>query len=132
MSTTVTAAVTKQQLEVGDIVSDRELLNIHGETVQIPDPERMVHLQFRRYAEFGVEGKMSPFAALDPRSWLAAGRALTQAPSLHGATGKGEDHMGLPADLLIGTDGKVIAVKYGKRVDDQWSVDELLGLARRR
>jgi peroxiredoxin len=158
--------------------------------VQIPDPERVVHLQFRRYAgcpvcnlhlrsiavrhdelvaaglrevvvfhssaetmlplqgelpfaaiadpekklyaEFGVEAKMSPLAALNPRSWMAAGRALTQAPSLKGATGKGEEHMGLPADFLIGADGRVIAVKYGKRVDDQWSVQQLLGLAKGR
>lgn len=40
--------------------------------------------------------------------------------------------MGLPADFLIGADGRVIAVKYGNRIDDHWSVDELLGLAKGR
>ena len=68
-------------------------------------------------------------AALDPRSWLAAGRAIARAPSLHGATGPGEQHMGLPADFLVGRDGRIVAAKYGRRVDDHWSVDELLGLA---
>lgn len=92
----------------------------------LADPEKKL------YAEFGVEAKMSPFAALNPRSWMAAGRALTQAPSLKGATGKGEEHLGLPADFLIGADGRVIAVNYGKRIDDQWPVEELLGLAERR
>jgi hypothetical protein len=38
---------------------------------------------------------------------------------------------GLPADFLIGTDGRVLAVKYGQHADDHWSVGELLGIARR-
>lgn len=175
--------IAPTQFKVGDLVSDRTLVTIHGEPVQIPDQERLVHLQFRRYsgcpvcnvhlrafskrhdeieaagirevvlfhsqaetmrelqgglpfaviadpkrklyAEFGV-GKMSALAALDPRSWRAAARALTAAESLHGAAGLGEKHTGAPADLLIDTNGRVRAAKYGKRVDDHWSVDELL------
>jgi hypothetical protein len=34
--------------------------------------------------------------------------------------------LGFPADFLIASNGSVIAVKYGKNADDQWSVDELL------
>ncbi len=90
--------------------------------VAIADPQKKL------YAEFGVE-TMSPWLALDPRSWRAAGRAIARAPSLHGATGPGEQHMGLPADFLVGRDGRIVAAKYGRRVDDHWSVDELLGLA---
>jgi len=93
----------------------------------IADPEKKL------YAEFGVE-KMSPrvalMAALSPRSWLAAGRALRRAPSLRGAAGKGEEHLGLPADFLIGPGGWVLAANYGKYVDDHWSVDELLDLTK--
>jgi hypothetical protein len=93
----------------------------------IADPEKKL------YAEFGVQ-KMSPMAALmaalSPRSWRAAGRALMRAPSLRGAAGRGEEHLGLPADFLIGPDGRVLAARYGKYVDDQWSVDELLDLAK--
>ena len=37
---------------------------------------------------------------------------------------------GLPADLLIGADGKVVASHYGKHAYDQWSVDELLALVK--
>jgi hypothetical protein len=48
--------------------------------------------------------------------------------SLRGAAGLGEKHLGLPADLLIGSDGRVLATKYGSHADDQWSVDELLDL----
>jgi len=95
--------------------------------VAIADPEKKL------YAEFGVE-KMSPVAALraalSPRSWRAAWRALTRAPSLRGAAGRGEEHLGLPADFLIRPDGRILAARYGRYVDDHWSVDELLDLTR--
>jgi peroxiredoxin len=179
------------EVNVGDVLRRRELVSIHGDPLQIPEPRRLVHLQFRRYAgcpvcnlhlrsiaqrheevlaagirevvvfhssaetmlgfqgglpfaavadpekklyaEFGVV-KMSPVAALgaamSPRSWRAAGRALRMAPSLRGAVGRGEEHLGLPADFLIEPDGRVLAAKYGRYVDDPWSVDELLDLAR--
>ncbi len=175
------------RVNVGDVMPHRELVTIHGDLVALPDAERLVHLQFRRYSgcpvcnlhlssvarrhddilaagvreivvfhskqeimldfqgqlpfpaiadpekklysEFGVE-RMSPWLAFHPRSWRAAGRALTQAPSLRGAMGKGEEHMGLPTDFLIGCDGQVLAAKYGQFVDDHWSVDELLALTR--
>jgi hypothetical protein len=71
-------------------------------------------------------------AALNPRSWRAAARALTRAPSLRGAAGRGERKLGLPAEFLIGGDGRILAVKYGRVVDDHWPVDELLSLARPR
>ena len=177
----------QSKLKIGDVLNRRELMTIRGNPIQMPDPERLVHLQFRRYAgcpvcnlhlrsiakryddilaaglkevvvfhstaetmlefqgqlpfasiadpdkrlyaEFGVDRKMSPTAALNPRTWLAAGRALVSAPSLHGAADKGEEHLGLPADFLIGSDGRILAAKYGKRVDDHWSVDKLLKLA---
>ena len=38
------------QLTVGDVVRPLELTTIHGNSVRIPDSERRVHLQFRRYA----------------------------------------------------------------------------------
>jgi peroxiredoxin len=179
------------RMKVGQVLNRCELVTIHGDPVQIPEPHWHLHLQFRRYAgcpvcnlhlrsiarrheeilaagirevvvfhssadtmlgfqgglpfaaiadpekklyaEFGVE-KMSSLAALiaalTPRSWLAAGRALRRAPSLRGAAGKGEEHLGLPVDFLIGPGGRVLAAKDGKYVDDQWSVDELLDLAK--
>lgn len=91
----------------------------------IADPDK------RLYAEFGV-GQMSWLSAFDPRSWRAVYRALTRSPSLRGAMGMGEQHMGLPADFLIGADGVMLAAKYGEYVDDHWSVDDLLALARTR
>jgi hypothetical protein len=38
--------------------------------------------------------------------------------------------LGLPADFLIGPSGRINAVKYGADAYDQWSVDELLTLAK--
>ncbi|EPQ80656.1 hypothetical protein MMEU_1181 [Mycobacterium marinum str. Europe] len=78
------------------------------------------------YHEFGVES--SPKAVLSPRAWMAASRGM-KGQSWRGAAGIGEGHLGLPADFLIGSDGRVLATKYGNHADDQWSVDELLGLA---
>lgn len=43
---------------------------------------------------------------------------------------KGEGALVIPADFLIAPDGHVLARKYGEHADDQWSVDELLSLAR--
>jgi len=175
------------RLKIGDVIQKRELANIHCDPVRLADADRLIHLQFRRYAgcpacnvhlrsiarrypeilgagivevvvfhsrrdtmlgfqgelpfaaiadpekklyaEFGV-GEMSWWSAFDPRSWRAVYRALTRSPSLRGAMGRGEAHMGLPADFLIGTDGSILAAKYGAYVDDHWSVDELLALAR--
>ncbi len=169
------------RIKVGDVVTARQLCDIHDKPVRIPDPEQLVHLQFRRFAgcpicnlhmrsisqrhdeiaaagvrevvvfhssadallefqadlpfatiadpdkelyqEFGVES--SPKALLSPRAWSAATRGM-KGQSLRGAAGLGEKHLGLPADFLIGSDGRVLAAKYGGHADDQWSVDELL------
>jgi len=173
------------KIEVGDVVTSRELSDIHDATVLVPDPARMVHLQFRRFAgcpicnlhmrsisqrhdeivaagirevvvfhssaealrefqgklpfatiadpgknlyrEFGVES--SPKALLNPRTWSSAARGMRGLSSMRGAAGVGEEHLGLPGDFLIGSDGRVFATKYGRNADDQWSVDELLDLA---
>lgn len=173
-----------RRIEVGDVLAAHQLSDIHDQTVPVPDPDHLVHLQFRRFAgcpicnlhlrsisgrhdeivaagirevavfhssasamreyqaelpfatiadpakelyhEFGVES--SPKAVLSPRAWMAAGRGM-KGQSWRGAAGIGEGHLGLPADFLIGSDGRVLATKYGNHADDQWSVDELLGLA---
>ena len=165
-----------------------EFRSVTGELIAVPDPQRLVHLQFRRFAgcpicnlhlqsfvsrhdeienasirevvffhspadELAEHTADLPFAAvadpdkvvyrrfgveagaralLDPRSWRAIvrGIALTsagrfRAPSLRQPGGR----LGLPADFLIAPDGTVLAAKYGRHADDQWSVDEVLALA---
>jgi peroxiredoxin len=89
----------------------------------VADPDRKL------YKEFGVEASLR--ATLHPRAMLAAARGMRWSKA-SGAIGRGENHFGKPADFLIGTDGTVLACKYGTHADDQWSVDELLELAERR
>ena len=45
--------------------------------------------------------------------------------SLIGGLAPRENHLGKPADFLIGPDGTIRACKYGVHADDQWSVDEV-------
>ncbi|GAB3585502.1 peroxiredoxin-like family protein [Amycolatopsis endophytica] len=168
-------------------VDERELVTVTGERVPVPDPERLVHLQFRRFAgcpvcnlhlrsvvrrhdeivaagirevvffhspedelrdhglpfaviadpgrrhyrEFGVESGRR--ALLDPRAWgaIVRGSALTLVGKYRPPAVKQEGgRLGLPADFLVDPGGHVLAHKYGEHADDQWSVDELLALAR--
>ena len=39
-------------------------------------------------------------------------------------------HLGLPADFLIDTGGRVLASKRGRHANDQWTVDQVLAYAR--
>jgi hypothetical protein len=177
------------QLSPGDLVAPRVLTTIRAEPVPVPDPERLVHLQFRRYAgcpvcnvhlrsvarrhddiraagirevavfhspaedmlphqaglpfavvadpgrvlyaEFGVE--TSRRAVLHPRAWTTPLRPAAYAVVVRGLVGggspgprNGESALGLPADLLIDPTGRVVAARYGRHANDQWSVDELL------
>ncbi|MET7395225.1 peroxiredoxin-like family protein [Dactylosporangium sp. NPDC005572] len=96
----------------------------------IPDPTK------RLYREFGVES--SRRALLNPRVWPHIARAVSRStwallrgrerpPTLMPEGGR----WGLPADFLIAADGTIQASKYGDHAYDQWSVDDLLSLARR-
>ncbi len=83
------------------------------------------------YDEFGVGHGLRALA--DPR---ALSRALAKVvhmfPRLPGLPTDKKAALGLPADFLITPDGRVLACKYGKHADDQWSVDELLNLVKQR
>jgi peroxiredoxin len=180
------------KLKPGDVVPPRVLIGVSGAAVAMPDPVRLVHLQFRRFAgcpicnlhlrsfaqrlaevdaagvrevvvfhstdaemrryedhlpfaaigdaekklyrEFGVEA--GPGSLLHPRALLAILRSIVpvtvetiarrrQVANLSPHGGR----LGLPADFLIATDGRVLAAKYGTHADDQWSVNEVIALA---
>jgi hypothetical protein len=94
----------------------------------VGDPEKKL------YREFGVESSLG--AALRPGAWGPTLRAVSG--SMWGALRRRNrlapvkpngGNMGLPGDFLIAPDGRFLAVKYGEHAYDQWSVDELLGLA---
>jgi peroxiredoxin len=180
---------------VESVIAPRELTAVNGDgaPVAVPDPRRLTHLQFRRFAgcpvcnlhlrsfvrrhdevaaagvvevvvfhspadelrkhvadlpfavvgdpdkrlyrEFGVEA--SRRSLLNPRAWWPMLRAVALGlPRVI----RGKEHLpatkptggrlGLPGDFLIAPDGRVVAAKLGEHVNDQWSVDEVLRLAR--
>jgi len=39
-----------RRIQTGSVLTPRELVSVRGEAVRIPDPDRLVHLQFRRFA----------------------------------------------------------------------------------
>ena len=95
----------------------------------VADPHKRI------YAEFGVEAARRALA--HPRALLsilfsvlfASYRVLFRGKRLPPLVPSG-GRFGLPADILIAPDGRVLASKYGEHADDQWSVDEVLVLAR--
>ena len=86
----------------------------------IADPSRKL------YKEFGVE-----------TSWKALLNLGVMQKALKGIRKFGmkipqsvEAELGVPADFLINQAGTVVALKYGAHADDQWSVDEVIELAK--
>jgi len=84
----------------------------------IPDPAKT------HYRAFGVESSLT--AMLHPKALWAALQSVVR-----GKLGVNMENgpLGLPADFLLSSTGKVLAVKYGAHAYDQWEVDELLALA---
>jgi peroxiredoxin len=168
----------------GDMLPTTVMEAVTGEAISLPDPKRLVHLQFRRFvdcpicnthiAEFRkrareieaagikevivfhsspksirVYQKDVPFRMVgDPKkafyknfgveaslgfiSLSALGAGMRGMAHGHfGLRMVGGGPLGLPADFLIAPSGRMNAVKYGTDAYDQWSVDELLTLAKR-
>jgi peroxiredoxin len=91
----------------------------------IADPERKL------YQRFGVEHRPGSLLRTRALRAMIAGQiaAIVKRSAMRGAfaplTPTG-GLLGLPADFLIASDGRLAAVKYGKHAYDQWTVDELL------
>jgi peroxiredoxin len=86
--------------------------------LMVGDPKKVF------YRDFGVEASLG---FISPRSLGAAMRGVAHG---HFGVRLGGGPLGLPADFMIAPSGLVSAVKYGKHAYDQWSVDELLELAK--
>jgi peroxiredoxin len=84
----------------------------------IADPAREI------YARYRVE--TSPLAVLSPMAWPG----LVQGYHLKKAGAFDSTPFGLPADFLIDGHGRIVAVHYGAHSGDQWSVDDVLALAK--
>jgi hypothetical protein len=179
------------RLSTGDTIAPRTLTTIRDEAVLVPDPDHLVHLQFRRYAgcpicnvhlrsvsrrhdeiraagirevavfhspagdmlphqgdlpfavvadperllyaEFGVEA--SRRAVTHPSAWSTPLNPRVYPVVLRGLRNggspgpqHGETVLGLPADFLLDPAGQVLALRYGRHANDQWSVDQLIQL----
>lgn len=166
----------------GDIVPVTMLESVTGEPIMLPDPNRLVHLQFRRfvdcpicnthfaelrrrareieaagikevivfhssaksirsyqkdvpfvlvgdpkkalYKEFGVE------TSLGFMSLKALGAGLRGMAHGHFGLRLSGGPLGLPSDFLIAPSGQIKAAKYGTHAYDQWTVDEVIALAK--
>src|SRR6266566_7099324 len=166
----------------GDIVPATTLESVTGESIKFPDPNRLVHLQLRRFVDCpicnthiaemrgrareieaaGIKEvivfhsspksirsyqKDVPFLMVgDPKkaiykdfgvetslgfmSLKALGAGMRGMAHGHFGFRLSGGPLGLPGDFLITPSGQIKAVKYGTDAYDQWSVDELLALAR--
>ena len=108
-----------------------DMLPHHGDLgfSTVADPHRSL------YAEFGVAA--SPRAITHPRVWATPLKPSMYPLVLRGlrnggspAPRHGETVLGLPADFLIDPAGRVVALRYGRHANDQWTADELLTHAR--
>lgn len=109
--------------EVAVFSSEAELLRRYQGDLPfavIADPDKAL------YREFGVESSIR--SVLSPRVLAAGARGFLSGASFTAGLTAREDRFGMPADLLIGIDGTVLAAKYGRHADDQWSVDQLLAM----
>jgi peroxiredoxin len=166
----------------GDIVPATTLESVTGGPIKLPDPDRLVHLQFRRFVDCPIcnthiaelrgrareiEGagikevivfhssaksirsyqKDVPFALVgDPKkalyrefgvetslgfmSFKALGASMRGMAHGHFGLRSSGRAFGLPGDFLIAPSGQIKAAKYGTHAYDQWSVDELIALAK--
>jgi peroxiredoxin len=87
----------------------------------IGDPKKAL------YQRFGVE--TSVLAILNPKVWSTIFKANAAKDKPRGGAEGGP--LGLPADFLVSSDGRLVASHYGTHASDQWSVDDVLALARK-
>ena len=166
----------------GDIVPAMTLESVTGELIKVPDPNRLVHLQFRRFVDCPIcnthiaqlRGRAREIEAVgikevivfhssaksirsyqrdvpfvlvgDPKKALykqfgvetslgfmslkALGAGMRGMANGHFGLRLSGGPLGLPGDFLIAPSGQIRAVKYGTHAYDQWSVDELIALAK--
>ena len=86
----------------------------------VADPDQTL------YNSFGAEPSVKALLSASAMKNAARGMrkyGVSMAPSL-------KAEFALPADFLINENGKIVALKYGKHADDQWSIEEVLSLSK--
>ncbi|MBI3566114.1 MAG: AhpC/TSA family protein [Elusimicrobia bacterium] len=84
----------------------------------VADPEKKL------YALLGVGASIRSVLSLGALASALRGSLATK-PTALAENGR----LGLPADFLVGPEGRVAACRYGVTADDHWTVDDLLALA---
>lgn len=88
-----------ERIDRGAVVAERELLTIADDAVRVPDGERMIHLQFRRFAG-------CPVCTLHLRSFVRrndeiAAAGVREVVIFHSSTGALRQHEAdLPFDVI--------------------------------
>ena len=85
----------------------------------VADPSRQL------YRKFGVDRTLG--SLLNPAAWPAVIKGAVSTKTVFPE--RALTAFELPADFLVAPDGRVLAGKYGRHADDQWSVDELISLS---
>lgn len=82
------------------------------------------------YSELGVATGLRSILSMRPLL-IALPNVVRNLPKLPGIPRSGQGLLGFPADFLISPAGRIVVLNYGRHADDQWSVDELLLMARK-
>lgn len=94
----------------------------------IGDPEKTLYQ--RLGVETSLEAILTPGAwRAPPGGWRSATTTAVVKRQLPAPVAPTNGILGLPADLLIARDGRIVAAKYGEHAFDQWMVDELFTTA---
>ena len=124
-------AESRQRAREIEAAGIKEVIVFHSSPKSIRSYQKDVPFQMvgdpkkALYKYFGVE------TSLGFMSLKALGAGLRGMAHGHFALRfAGGGPLGLPADFLIAPSGRINAVKYGTDAYDQWSVDELLTLAK--
>ena len=100
-----------RRLKVGTVVEPMELLGIQSEPIQIPDPDRIVHLQFRRFAGCPICKLHLRSIAVRHEELVAAG--IREIAVFHSASEAMHKHDGALPFAVIGDPERRLYMAFG-------------------
>ncbi|OCB21008.1 alkyl hydroperoxide reductase [Mycobacterium malmoense] len=95
----------------GDVVAPRNLTSVSGDTVAIPDPSRLVHLQFRRFA--GCPICNLHLQSIVRRHGEIAGAGIREVVVFHSTDQELRDYVGDLPFAVIGDPSKALYAEFG-------------------
>lgn len=104
------------RVQVGDVIAPRRLSAIRSESVDIPDADRLIHLQFRRYASCPVCNLHLRSVARRHDEIAAAG--IREVAIFHSSAAALEPYQGDLPFAVIPDPGRRLYVEFG--VEGSW------------